>query len=772
MDEQVKNFINDPITSDNPVDFKEYWRIVERFKWRILFFSSAITVLAVVFSLSLTPQYQSTVTLMIETERANTVSIDEIYGMNSNRRDYYMTQFEILKSRYLIEKVIDRLDLLNKPGFNQLQAQALQELNSTDIDNEENINRTLRFLNTAPTIENNTLFQEKADRIILQKAVDLFLINITFEPIRNTQMVSISFDSPDPELAAVVANTIAEVYIQSYLESKLEKTAEAKAWMNARLLSIKDKLDIAEVNLQQFLKRENLVNVQGITSINTQDLAELNIQLREARRRLSESKNIFDLSNAEGVTISQLVAIPAVLNHTLVQQARGRVIAGEAEVSRLSERYGSKHPRMISAQKELTSANDSFDSQVLKLVSTIATEYQTARTNERQLAQRVEGAKREHQRLSIVDREFKNLQQEVEINNQLYTAFFTRLKETTEATDFPMANARIIDRAQEALWPYKPSKKKIVGLSLIGSIMIGVFLAFIHDFLSAGIRSLDDIEKRLRQRMLGLIPLQKLKKGQELAHDIFFDKHNPEFSEAIRTIRTSLLMSQMEESKKILAITSSIPSEGKTTLAINLAFALGQMERVLLIDADLRRPSLGKRFGYPAYQPGLSNLIANSASLSNCIVTDQKSNIDLMLAGAIPPNPQELLSSDLMKTALKLLSSKYDRIILDTAPTQAVSDSLVLSTYADTMIYVVKADSTHIKTVKRGIGRLLQIGCNVAGVVLNQVNTKESAKYDDYEGYYDHYGYKSEDAYAVESNKAAKPSMADGDEELVAPPKV
>jgi len=313
---------------------------------------------------------------------------------------------------------------------------------------------------------------------------------------------------------------------------------------------------------------------------------------------------------------------------------------------------------------------------------------------------------------------------------------------------------------------------KIVIFALLGSIFIGIFLAFLHDFLSAGIRSLDDIEKRLRQRMLGLIPMQKIKRNQELAHDIFFDKNNPEFSEAIRTIRTSLLMSQMDESKKVIAITSSIPSEGKTTLAINLAFALGQMERVLLIDADLRRPSLGKRFGYPAYQPGLSNLIANSASLSNCIVSDQKSNIDLMLAGAIPPNPQELLSSDLMKTALKLLSSKYDRIILDTAPTQAVSDSLVLSTYADTMIYVVKADSTHIKTIKRGIGRLLQIGCNVAGVVLNQVNTEESAKYDDYDGYYDHYGYNSEDAFAVESNKATKSSMADGDEELVAPPKV
>ncbi len=768
MDEQVKNLINIQSASDDPVDFKEYWRVVERFKWRILFFSLAVTVLALVFSLSLTPQYQSTVSLMIETEEANTVSIDEIYSMNSNRRDYYMTEFEILKSRYLIEKVIDKLQLLNKADFNQLHAKTLQEQEKNKEEEKNIFNEALSFFHTVSSPEENELLSGKMDRIILQKAIDIFSSKLTFAPITNTSIVNISYDSSDPELAAEIANTIAEVYIQSYLESKLEKTAAAKAWMNVRLSSIKEKLNIAEANLQQYLKQENLVNVEGISSINTQDLSELNKQLREASQRVSQSKNIYDLSNVEGVTISQLVAIPAVLNHILVQQARGRVITAEGEVSKLSERYGPKHPRMVFAQKELSTANNSFDSQVLKLVSTIATEYQSARTNERQLSQRLEHAKREHQRLSIIDRNFKKLQQEVEINNQLYTAFFTRLKETTETTDFPIANARIIDKAQVARWPYKPSKKKIVGLALIGSIMIGVLLAFVHDYLSAGIRSLDDIERRLRQRMLGLIPLQKIRKSQDMTHDIFFDKNNREFSEAIRTIRTSLLMSQMDESMKVIAITSSIPAEGKSTLSVNLAFALGQMERVLLIDADLRRPSLGKRFGYPAYQPGLSNLIANSASLSNCVVTDQKSNIDLMLAGAIPPNPQELLSSDLMKTALKLLSSKYDRIILDTAPTQAVSDSLVLSSYADTMIYVVKADSTHIKTIKRGIGRLLQIGCTVAGVVLNQVNTKEAI---DYEGYYDSYGYNPEDAYAVESNKTTKKSsMAKSDDELVAPP--
>jgi len=767
MDQQTINLIKDTATSDNPIDLIEYWRIIEKFKWRIILFSVAITVLAALIVLSITPQYQSTVSLMIEKEEANTVSIDEIYGMNSNPRDYYSTQFEILKSRYLINKVIEHLNLLDKADFVELR----QEIIKGQSTDEKFTSDTLSFFNTFSFGDSDTLNNQKAERIVQQKAIELFIKKIMFEPVGNTRLVNISFESSDPELAAEVANTIAEVYIQSYLESQLEKTAEAKAWMNVRLSSIKEKLDIAEANLQQFLIRENLVNVQGIFSINTQDLDELNIQLREARRRLRESKNVYDLSNAENITISEIVAIPAVLNHTLVQEARTRVISAEEEVSRLSERYGPKHPKIIFAQNGLTSAKDAFDTQVIRLVSTIATEYQTARTNEQQLTQRVEQAKREHQRLSIVEREFDSLQQEVEINNQLYTAFFTRLKETTEATNFPIANARIIDRAQVALEPHKPGKRKIVSLAFIGSLMFGVFLAFIHDFLSAGIRSLDDIEKRLGQRMLGLIPLQKLKHNQELANDIFFDKSNPEFSEAIRTIRTSLLMSQMDETKKVIAVTSSIPAEGKTTLAINLAFALGQMEKVLLIDADLRRPSLAKRFGYPAYQPGLSNLIVNSASLSNCIVTDQKSNIDLMLAGAIPPNPQELLSSDLMKTALKLLSSKYDRIILDTAPTQAVSDSLVLSTYADSMVYVIKADSTHIKSIKRGIGRLLQIGCNVAGVVLNQVNTKESGNYDDYEGYYDHYGYNPEDAYAIESNKVAKPSMAD-DEELVAPPKV
>ena len=379
--------------------------------------------------------------------------------------------------------------------------------------------------------------------------------------------------------------------------------------------------------------------------------------------------------------------------------------------------------------------------EVGKLVEGIETEYRTAQADLRAVQQKLDRAKNDFQRLTTVEREYKRLQGEVQINQELYSTFFTRLKETSETTGFQTANAQILDRGVPAQWPSKPSKKKIVVLSTGAAFMIAIAIVFLFDFLSGGIRSLDDIERRLRQRMLGLIPLQKLKKSEHLANDIFFDTEHSGFAEAIRTIRTSLLMSQMEEPPKIIAITSSVPGEGKTTLASNLAFALGQMERVLLIDADLRRPSLGKRFGYPPYQPGLSNLIANTANLSSCIMKDKKSGVDLLVAGAIPPNPQELLSSDLMKTAMKLLSAKYDRIIIDTAPTQAVADSLIVSTHSDAMIYVVKADSTHFKNIKAGIGRLLQVGANVAGVVLNQVDLEQSAKYGDYEGYYDQYGY-------------------------------
>jgi len=762
MDDQLRSLISDNNTDDSPIDMMEYWRIVDRFKWRIVAFTVVITILATLYALSLIPQYSASVKLIIEAEKANTVSVREIYDVNDNNRTYYMTQFEILKSNQMAQKVIHELDLLSKPEYDQLIPRFAEQ---TGISTES----VLSYLNTGVGSGGESISEAEVERLALQSASEIFLKKLSFQPIRNTQLVKITYDSADPKLAAEVVNGLAEIYIRSFLESKLEMEAKASAWMNERMATIKEKLNITESNLQAFLEKEGLVDVRGVSSLAQRELDDLSTQLSLARTRVSQSKNINDLSSDSEQSIDDLMRIPDVINHPVVRQVKNAEIQANQRITELKLRYGPKHLRMIAAYAELDSVRATLEAEVRKLVEGIATEYKTAIADLRAIEKKLNKAKNDFQQLSRVEREYKRLQSEVQINQELYSTFFTRLKETSETTGFQTSNARILDRATPPPWPSKPSKKKIVAIAMLAAFAFAVGLAFLYDFLGAGIRNLDDIEKRLRQRMLGLIPLQKLKKGEELQHDLFFDKKAKGFSEAIRTIRTSLLMSQMEKPPKIIAITSSIPNEGKSVLATNLAYALGQMERVLLIDADLRRPSLGKRFGYPPYQPGLSNLIANTANLSSCIMRDAKSGIDLLVAGAIPPNPQELLSSDLMKTAMKLLSAKYDRIIIDTAPTQAVSDSLIVSTHADAMIYVVKADSTHYKNIKAGIGRLLQIGANVAGVVLNQVDLEQSAKYGDYEGYYDQYGY-NEDSQQVEESQPRAEDIEESSD-LNQPPK-
>jgi succinoglycan biosynthesis transport protein ExoP len=264
--------------------------------------------------------------------------------------------------------------------------------------------------------------------------------------------------------------------------------------------------------------------------------------------------------------------------------------------------------------------------------------------------------------------------------------------------------------------------------------------------LNNGIRSVEDVEKKLGQRMLGIIPWQPHGKQQILPVRHFFDTKHHMFGESVRTLRTSLQLLNMDKPAKIILVTSSVPKEGKSTVSINLAFAMGQLNKVLLIDTDLRRPSLSRQFGLPGFQPGIANLIAGTHNIEECIVTDEQSGIDLICAGTLPPNPQELLASEAFKTLIEGLKEKYDHIIMDSAPTQAVSDAIIVSKVCDSVVYVVKSDSTSEKIINSGLSRFMQIGHRVDGVVLNQVDLKKAKKSGEYAGYYDQYGYQSDSA--------------------------
>jgi succinoglycan biosynthesis transport protein ExoP len=329
------------------------------------------------------------------------------------------------------------------------------------------------------------------------------------------------------------------------------------------------------------------------------------------------------------------------------------------------------------------------------------------------------------------------------INQQLYSSFFTRLKETNELGGFESANARLMDVAKKPGGPAKPKKGLIIAAAFILSIGLGVFLAIAMDALNSGIRSLDDVERKLSQRMLGLIPWEAHKKKDNMPLRHFYDNKHHTFSESVRTLRTSLQLLNIDKPSKTILVASSVPKEGKSTVTINLGFALGQLHKVLIVDSDLRRPTLGKQFDLPGFQPGIANLIAGTHTLDECIVHDEYSGVDLICAGTVPNNPQELLASEQFKKIMQDFTTMYDYIIVDSAPIQAVSDAVVVSNVCDSIVYVVKSDSTSHKMINSGLSRFISLGHRVDGIVLNQVDLKKAKKQGEYSGFYDQYGYNN-----------------------------
>jgi capsular exopolysaccharide synthesis family protein len=323
--------------------------------------------------------------------------------------------------------------------------------------------------------------------------------------------------------------------------------------------------------------------------------------------------------------------------------------------------------------------------------------------------------------------------------------FVNRLKETSVGNEVQSTIARIVDPAIVPSEAYSPKKAQIVGIASAVALVLSALLALLLDRLNNTVNSTTDVENRLGVPALGV--LQKVKgfgkkKGfiSELA---FFNDTQSTFAEAVRTVRTSVLMSALDHQHKIVVVTSSVPEEGKTTLSFNLACALGQVKKVLLIDADLRRPKIGKLVGRETKQPGLADLVAGQAQVSQCVFFDDRAGIHILPAGTVPPNPLELLSSRRFEDVVMKLREAFDIVVIDSAPLQLVSDAQVLSQFASSVIYVVKADGTPYQVAQNGLKKLRRVNAPILGVVLNQLDIEKAEKYyGEYSGYKSYKGYK------------------------------
>lgn len=714
------------------IDLKQYVRTINKYKWRICAFAFLVSMLAVVFVLKQTPIYSATATLLIESEQTKAVSFQEIYGIDSSKQEYYLTQHEVLKSNSIARQVIERLNLAEHEDF-QAKPSLLNEV-------KKSIKASLPFL-PKKKVTNNLSEEELAEEK-MQGLTRAFSKRLSISPIRKTQMVNISFESTDPKLAALVANTVGEVYIESHMAAKMGITQKAAGWLSDRLSDLRIKLDDSESRLQIYRQQENLVDIEGVVSLIQKELEQTSAQLVQAKNEQNKLNSITRIIDEYGRdNIELLESINEITSHRIIQDAKRDLSIVERKHSELSQVYGPKHPKMITVEAELETAQQGLSNRVKSLISGIEKEQRTAAANVSALENELKRIRAEYQLLSAKESEYRKIKREVDTNRNIYDTFLSRSKETEVTSDFNSAIARFTDRAFTPLEPVKPKKSMIVALAFVASFGFGIVLAFVFDALNDTVKSANDIEQKLSQKMLGILPLQSLNKNQSLDTYLFFDKSEKQFAEAVRTFRTGFVLSQIDKKSKVIEVTSTVPSEGKTTIAINLAFSLGQLERVLLIDADMRKPSVCKRFNMPAYQPGLANVIAGTERLDDCIYTDEVSGISVLPCGQLPPNPLELLSSNRFKELLEELKFKFDKIIIDTAPTQAVSDPLVVAQNVDSVIYVVKADNTRQPQIKNGLGRLLETKANIAGVILNQVDMNKSEQYEAFHGYYDYYEY-------------------------------
>ncbi|MBY6190720.1 polysaccharide biosynthesis tyrosine autokinase [Microbulbifer agarilyticus] len=698
-----------------------FFSVYER-KWFIIAFAILMTVVAYFSVQNIPDRYQATATLLLGGNQANLVSIRDVYEAGVQRREFLMTQVEMLRSRGIAARVVDDLDLVNHEIFNQAPKPSLK----ANIKSLFGIEAAVQ--NAGP--------EEKA-RIQRERIINIIAKNIKVSPVRNTKLIKLSYESYSPSLAAAIPNAVARAYIAEQQTVRSDVTEKATSWLSERLESLRDRLELSEHALNQFQQQEDLVDLQGVRGLASQELNETMQQLLEAKRELKDVRLLYNQVRPKDVPEESFLSQPEVLNHPLIQAASQSVTNAQLGVTELARRYGPKHPTMLAAQDELASARAQLRTEIRKLVASIEVDYEQAAQKVYGLEAELSGAKSSLQNVAQKEIRYDELKREVEVNRQLYNTFLTRFKETREVSDYETTAARVADPAVIPRRPLASKKQLLILFAFFASAGLGAGIVILLDLLKSGIRDPQDVGRKIGLPLLGMVPELSLKKDEQLDLYTYFDSSQPQFSEAIRSLRTGVVLSRMDDKADVICVTSSAPSEGKTTISTNLSFSLGQLEKVLLIDADMRRPSVGRRFSVAPSRPGLADILSGRFTVDECVVKDERSGIDIIPAGIRPEDPQRLLGSSQFQKLIKELRGKYDRIIIDTPPVQAVSDVLVISRLVCSVLYVVRAEETRIGVIRAGISRLLNLGVKPEGVVLNSVVMKRRGAYSDQ--YYGHY---------------------------------
>ncbi|HBK5919596.1 TPA: polysaccharide biosynthesis tyrosine autokinase [Vibrio alginolyticus] len=661
--------------------------------------------------------YQATATLLIQEEQKSALSIEEVYGVDTTKKEYFQTQIAILKSNHIADKVIRELNLTQLPEFTSSGG-----LNKK-IDQIKSIPFVQDLLNVAPSPKETAQFSES-----YYQALQAFRSKLDIEPVRNTQLVRIRFRSTDPKLATTIANAVGQAYIDANFEAKLVVTQNAATWLTNNSQKLEERLRNSEQALQEFLLKEGLIDINGIDEIYANELEELTRKLNIAVNKRIEAQTLIQLLRRKSSqSLDSLLSIDEFANQAQIRDLKLSEAQAAKNLSELAQRYGPKHDRMIQAKAQLAEIQSRTQQLIRDISFSKQQDLLAAKAQEDMLRAELDNKKSDFQSLGSQKARYEQLKREVESNKALYEAFLNREKETNATSDYKNVTARFTDKAIIPLFPVAPQRIKLVLIATFFGFAIACALVITLETMREVIRSTADVQEKLGVTCLGVIPMVKKRNLRKngVSYTAYLDDEEKLFSEACRSVRTSLLLRLTNTKQKILPFTSAIPEEGKTSTSINMAVSFSKMEKVLIIDCDLRRPSIAKRFGIAESSPGLTHILTMDTPIKDCVTHIKEANLDVLSAGLIPPNPQELLASDRFKKLLEHFQNKYDRIIIDTPPLLSVSDALILGQYANGLITVIRSESTKSSLVNLALSKQIQHSVPSLGVLITQAKAKE-----------------------------------------------
>ncbi len=697
--------------------------------------------------------YSAKSTLLIGIPESQVVDFETVLS-GGNSYGEVTSEIEVLRSRVLAAKVIKRLNLLNDPEFNPALVEPEESLfdflqyldpRSWIPDGWKKSIKEAMGIETerveAPVVASPQEADDRQQLRLVSAATSILLGKLTVQSVEASNVINISFSSLNPKTAALLANEIPEAYIVDQLEAKFEATEKANSWLTEQLSELEIKVVESERAVEIYRDQYGLADTSG-SSLADAQLSELNSQLIVARASLAEVDARHEqLRRLLQGTTQGVETAAEVMSSSLVQQLRAQEAQALSRASELSVEYGPKHPRMLQVQAEIIEIRERVRTEVERIAVGLEHEVEFARTKVASLEGSLNTAQGETSSQNKEAIQLRALQREAAANRTLYETFLNRFKETSSTQGLESSDARVISKAEVPGGPSYPDRNRL----LTNYILLGFFgacgLVLALQLLNPGMTNPEQVQHVLGEYVIGLIPIIP---GKMLLHNYVLEKPNSSVIEALSSLKFALALSDPDHPVKAVQITSSVPEEGKTSLALSLARVVAAAgKKVIIVDGDLRRSSVGKKIGLEGSHKGLSDLVvAGDEDLSEFILRDEKGNMDYLPTGTAKyANATDIFSSHRMADIISLLKERYDLVVVDTPPVMAVADARILGRVVDKTIFVVRWDKTPRKVAKAAMELLRRADVSIAGIVLQQVDLKRYGRvgYGD-SGYYYHYG--------------------------------